>query len=89
MPQQLNRLISAEQERLRSIVATMAREEYPLATTDLKNLMPFVKRVRSETVESTTPGQRGIHRTDYYVLNELGRDMYRRWERGELDKHVG
>lgn len=83
-----NLFISEEQHRLRSLVSMMFSEEYPLAAADLKILGPFVKCVRSETVEDTTPGARSIRRTDYYVLNDLGRQLYRKWLGGELDKLV-
>lgn len=81
----LNPFISQEKERLRSLVSTMYTEEYPLPSQDLKLLGPFVKCVRSETVEDTTPGKRSIKRIDYFVLNDLGRELYRKWLSGDLD----
>lgn len=81
----LNILITPEQERLRNLIDTMWREEYPLAGPDLKTLEPFVRPVREEIVECTEPGRRSIRRISYYVLNDVGRAMYRRWLAGELD----
>lgn len=84
----LNPHYTAEQERIRELVSTMWKEEYPLRPEDLKQLGPFVKCVRSETAEDTTPGRRGIRRTDYFVLNDLGRQLYRKWLGGDLDKLI-
>ncbi len=89
MPLTLNHLITQEQERLRDVVSTLWREEYPLDPKDLKYLSPFVRRVRSEVKEDTTPGQGSIRRVDYWVLNDLGRDLYRKWQLGKLDQLVG
>ena len=82
----LNPFVTAEQERLRELVAAMYREERPIQTPDLKRLAPFVKQVREEFVENTTPGQRGVRRVGYYMLNEQGRLLYRQWMNGGLDQ---
>ncbi len=84
----LNPFITAEQERLRDLVHTMWREEYPLAPVDLKLLAPFVRVAREEIVEDTTPGKRATRRVEYFVLNDRGRQLYRKWLEGGLDKLV-
>lgn len=84
----LNLFITAEQERIRELVATMWHEEYPLAPADLKLLTPFVRIAREEIVEDVTPGKRAMRRVEYFVLNDRGRRLYRKWLEGGLDKLV-
>lgn len=82
----LNPFVTPEQERLRTLVASMYSDEHPIDGPDLKALAPFVKVVREETVEDTTPGRRGIRRTSYCKLNARGRALYRQWLTGGLDR---
>ena len=84
--QALNPFVTAEQERLRELVFAMFKEERPLGGADLKQLAPFVKVVREEVVENTTPGRRGISRTSYCMLNARGRQLYQHWLTGKLDR---
>lgn len=72
----------AELERIRELAFAMLTEERPLTAEDARLLLPFVRQVREEIVETTTPGRRGIRRTSYYMLNERGRDFCRRWAAG-------
>lgn len=84
-----NPFVTADQDRLRELVFAMAKSERPISTSDLTKLSPFVHVVRSETAEDRTPGRRGIRRTDYYMLNELGIVLLRQWRTGKLDGLFG
>jgi hypothetical protein len=83
--QMLNPYVTDAQERLRELVFLMYKEEAPVSGVDMKALAPFIKVVREETVEDTTPGKRGIRRISYCMLNNRGRRLYRQWLTGRLD----
>jgi hypothetical protein len=83
-----NPYVTTEQERLRELVFSLFKEEIPLDPKDLKQLAPFVRRVREEFVENTTPGQRALRRVEYFVLNARGRHLYQQWEMGKLDGYA-
>jgi hypothetical protein len=85
MTRTLNPFYTPEQERMRELVFALSRSEQPLSPADLGVLAPFVKRVREEFVENTTPGQRSIRRVEYFMLNDRGHQFYLQWMRGQLD----
>lgn len=85
MAETLNPFMTEEQERIRELIFRLYKEEMELSQEDHRLLAPFVKTVREEQRETTTPGQRGIRRAYYYMLNERGRMLYQQWQKGQLD----
>lgn len=76
------------QLHLRSLAQRLAQEEMPLDRDDLRDLQHFVQVVRYEIVEETTATHRRATRVNYYLLNDRGRRLLAKWERGLLDHRV-